>query len=137
MTCDAFLLSRKGEEPMNHLPELIELVKHPAIQSRRGEWQHGDKFFHFMDVSVVNDISDFRFRVVPDAANYQGAIWLPPLSDPIQPERGLTGLLNERWELKQHMDGGFVLRTITGRVSTGPTPEIAVAKALISQWEEK
>jgi hypothetical protein len=49
----------------------------------------------------------------------------------------LTDLLSERWELKQHMDGGFVLRTITGRVSTGPTPEIAVMKAVIAQEEEK
>lgn len=121
---------------MNHLPELIELCRHPSIQSRRGEWRKGDQWA-CEHITIYEGYVDWDRDANKWTPHCVKSIWIPKLSDSIQPKRGLTDLLSERWELKQHMDGGFVLRTITGRVSTGPTPEIAVMKAVIAQEEEK
>lgn len=116
-----------------HLDELIALVSHPAIQGRRGEWLPGDRYwiksYHLFSLIV------FDPEQIPNHA-----IWLPPLSDPIQPERGLLGFL--KGLLSIDYKGGnlgyyvWVIADDLMRHFDGPTPEIAVAKAIVAQEEK-
>lgn len=123
-----------------HLDELISIVNHPAIQGRRGEWLPGDRYwiksYHLFSLIV------FDPEQIPNHA-----IWLPPFSDPIQPERGLMGMVpcdndgfslvwkccgEDHWGINfcSSYDHSYV-------VAHGPTPEIAVCKAIIAQSKEE
>lgn len=139
-----------------HLDELISLVKHPAIQGRRGPaFYEGDAFYYEGEMYFVGNCSlDGDLDVLSPGCGCcedlmfgndekeHTAIWLPPLSDPIQPERGLMGMLNNfMWLGLAEQDPklrheGWVCVTVRGEY-IGPTPEIAVAKAIVAQWEEK
>lgn len=121
-----------------HLDELISLVNHPAIQGRRGEWKVGDFFWTNEDVFYDGpNIYSVQYNVEPP----DDAIWLPPLSDPIQPERGLLGFL--KGLLSIDYKGGnlgyyvWVIADDLMRHFDGPTPEIAVCKAVIAQSKEE
>ena len=68
---------------MNYLPELISLVSHPAIQGRRGEWKVGDAYWDGKEVRYIKEPQgDYN------PGHFITCLWLPPLSDPVQPERG-------------------------------------------------
>jgi len=142
------------EEAMNHLHELIELVKHPAIQSRRWEWQVGDMYccprqaesngdgIKLIGSEDYTDIAD-QAHIIFEPCCPDVAIWIPKLSDPIQPERGLIGLCKGLTTIGSPVmkDNWFVMVRVVNsdgeyvRFDTfkGPTPEIAVAKAVIAQ----
>jgi len=117
-----------------HLDELISIVNHPAIQGRRGEWLPGDRYwiksYHLFSLIV------FDPEQIPNHA-----IWLPPLSDPIQPERGLWGMINwNRWNMYVFPDRVCMYDHKKGNNNieiVGPTPEIAVCKAIVAQSEEE
>ena len=136
-----------------HLDELISLVKHPAIQGRRGYWRCYDKFMtkHSPDIKVVLDTVATRTGIELKAMENgilgnigwgaNDCVWLPPLSDPIQPERGLLGFL--KGLLSIDYKGGnlgyyvWVIADDLMRHFDGPTPEIAVCKAIVAQSEEE
>lgn len=134
-----------------HLDELIELCRHPAIQERRGEWQEGDRFCIDGEIYTIGDYTIAGDGMMAgDVGVYYywddmiRAIWVPPLSDPLRPERSLIGMINRFYDLHYSWrtgkftcnhwhsgDGGddcFLSYY-------GPTPEIAVAKAVIAQEE--
>ena len=141
---------------MNHLHELIELVKHPAIQSRRWEWQVGDMYccprqaesngdgIKLIGSEDYTDIAD-QAHIIFEPCCPDVAIWIPKLSDPIQPERGLIGLLDqfESLETVTSLDTGersyrcSIIKDYCTFRFHGPTPEIAVAKAVIAQVKEE
>ena len=68
-------------------------------------------------------------------------VWIPKLSDPIQPERGLMGLVkNEPSLFYRFFDRLWICETYSNDhqrtgLFDGSTPEIAVAKAVIVQEE--
>lgn len=131
-----------------HLDELIELCRHPAIQERRGEWKVGDIFY------CSHCKGGLRFIVGRIAPNYLrcaesdhlqfDCTWIPLFNDPIQPERGLIGLVKNLVWLMPPSDS-YVLERSKNRwkCSTedreyyGPTAEIAVAKAVIEQYRKE
>lgn len=85
---------------MNHLPKLIELCRHPSIQGRRGKWQDADTYaIESGKWAVENHHTDHHSAITRHQQGWE-PIWLPPLSDPIQPERGLWGMINwNRWNM--------------------------------------
>jgi len=136
-------------ETMN-LNELIELCRHPCIQGRRGEWREGDRFtidgetYTIGDYTIAGDglmAGDVRVYYYFIWDDMIRATWLPPLSDPIQPERGLWGMINwNRWNMYVFPDRVCMYDHKKGNNNieiVGPTPEIAVCKAIVAQSEEE
>lgn len=128
-----------------HLDELISLCRHPKIQERRGEWLPAD--IHVDKYGIVRHVSNTDLYGDEDGERtFDNNTWLPPLSDPLRPERSLMGMLGEKkigieignnrlWYC--NISAGYA---VTGEIVfdsfPGPTPEIAVCKAVIAQREE-
>lgn len=122
----------KGEQMTE---EMLKLYANPEIQSRRGPWQVGDKYW-----CKEHGIIFYPSRVC--YAGNEGLIWLPPDSSYEQLERSLWGMLEGRKELIEFqplskMTNNFVV-TVRGNdtiyIGTGKTPTEALLRAI---WEQK
>ena len=124
-----------------HLDELISLCRHPKIQGRRGEWAMHDRSWCNKWKKVSDEYPCVICSACQDSNSCPDRLWLPPLSDPIQPERGLLGFL--KGLLSIDYKGGnlgyyvWVIADDLMRHFDGPTPEIAVCKAIVAQSEEE
>lgn len=118
---------------MTHLDELIELCMHPKIQGRRGEWQVGDLFYSIEGDEILR--AYFCPGYPLDTSPADGDVWLPPLSDPLRPERGLLGMLSEFLLAIRKLENGWICIAVLEEATgfDGPTPEIAVAKAIVGE----
>lgn len=95
-------------------------------------------------LNQVNGLSKIIIQTIiqqsPDINKGGSLFGSPPLSDPIQPERGLLGFL--KGLLSIDYKGGnlgyyvWVIADDLMRHFDGPTPEIAAAKALIAQEQK-
>lgn len=101
-----------------HFDELISLCRHPKIQEKRGKWQVGDRFYceHCKGgIRLLVGLVSPEYLCCPKSDHLQyDCIWIPPLSNPLEPERSLIGMMN-----------GLPF------LYNGPTLEIAVCKAII------
>lgn len=136
-----------------HLDELISLVKHPAIQGRRGEWLPGDCCYDPLTQSVGYYVGEYANsggmtytisyeHCLVYAESMDKYIWIPKLSDPIHPERGLIGMLKNLESIIKHSVNDLGVHNYecyrafvkwNRECCEGPTPEIAVAKAIVGQ----
>ena len=124
-----------------HLDELISLCRHPKIQGRRGEWAMHDRSWCNKWKKVPDEYPCVICSACQDSNSCPDRLWLPPLSDPIQPERGLWGMINwNRWNMYVFPDRVCMYDHKKGNNNieiVGPTPEIAVCKAIVAQSEEE
>lgn len=120
-----------------HLDELISLCRHPKIQERRGKWQVGDAYWDGQEIRYIKEPQgDYN------PGHFISCLWIPPLSDPIRPGRSLLGMVQHdgdgyhltcecceigKWSIEYDSPDGEWIS------AHGPTPEIAVAKAVVEQ----
>lgn len=125
---------------------LLKWYQNPAIQSKRGEWQVGDKAYFCGEKILIVNADDgivgwYNYNDVYKTVSEKtpSLIWLPPLWSDEQPERCLWGMID--WNhLNCHVNGKGRVRLrktdAYGQVLWGTpltTPTEAVLKAIIAQ----
>ena len=100
------------------------LSKCKCVRKVKGDWDYGDiycnhygSFGHF---PVANDTWDYSND------GWKSAIWVPPLYDPICPERSLIGIAKS---LKLHENRKYDLKQLYYQ----DRPDLALAQAIIEQ----
>ena len=117
--------------------ELLKLYSHPTIQSKRGGWQHGDRYMCKHSGTVVMTVTwiDNQFgekEYLPCCFNQ--SIWLPPLYSDEQPERNLIFFVDGFDALKQYAIDSWVCITDKYQIEA-KTPTEAVLGAIIAKEE--
>lgn len=127
---------------MTHLNELISLCRHPKIQERRGKWQVGDRFYceHCKGgIRLLVGLISPEYLCCPELDHLQcDCIWIPPLSNPLNPERSLLGMLEGEINIERNKHTWCVIvdqREGTYGYYKDDSLEIAVCKAVIGQYE--
>jgi hypothetical protein len=111
--------------------EEISLYFMRCIQERRGKSQKKDRYYcPKREKEYAGGMGEAG---CPAMCN--SCIWIPPLSDPENPGRGLLGMLKNFKGLRADSAGGWVVRLQDGRRFDAATPELAVLKAI--EWEQK
>jgi hypothetical protein len=125
----------------------LTLISHPAIQGRRGEWQVGDCGYFRGNVFYVTGGTTKQefYRVNRDklAEEFMAEmLWLPLPIDPINPERGLWGMVAEHATYVKVLDtkdqvSVEVRRGVSISVFYGKTLTEALLRAIIAQEDSK
>lgn len=89
------------------------------------EWLYGDKYLDDGEIQTIDNES-LRCCLSPPKAG--GNIWIPPLYDPIRPERSLWGMsagIREEWSVMQ-----------AGIFIASERPDLFLAEMIIEQEGE-
>jgi len=91
-----------------------------AVKKVFGGWEVGDRFAFGKEIQTVTDESLNQHR--------RQAVWIPPLYDPIRPERSLWGMsagIREEWSVMQ-----------AGIFIASERPDLFLAEMIIEQEGE-
>ena len=107
----------------------------PEVESVRGQW-------HVVDNVIRHDTKELDIVYPLDLACGQDAVWLPPLYDPIRPERSLIGIAKSMGYEINLFTNPYVYSEWVCEVSSHPalgaysvyakTPDLALAKAILA-----
>ena len=122
----------------DQMKEFVELCKHQAIAGKRGEWVGTD---HAWWEDTGKPETCYADAPTDQAISGQLAVWLPPVYNYQNPERGLWGMVDWQYvHTADYMtnDGDFWLYDKRGTGEdgefSGPLP-LVLAKAIIWQHE--
>jgi len=118
----------------NELKMLIALQ--PNIKEAMGEHYDGDMLYS-IDAEGL-----FAYCALCDVQknyNTDKYIHIPLTIDPVNPERGLFGMLDKTklWWLRTYLNGDVQLSNSDFQSWRAATPTEAILKALCEQWEVK
>lgn len=106
-----------------------------AVKKVFGGWEVGDRFAFGKEIQTVTDESLNQHR--------RQAVWIPPLYDPIRPERSLIGIAMVKYDVELHVNQGWVCHLLdkqSGAYLYGgydtARPDLALARAIIEQEGE-
>jgi len=109
-------------------------VLQPMIKKAMGEWQHGDKGYCI----THNESYLYDYETNSCCCNKEN-ILIPLTIDPVNPKRGLWGMLEGAKVLKVYANGSVNLRVLVEgefeKYYEADTPTEAILKALCHQWE--
>jgi hypothetical protein len=111
--------------------EEINLYFMHFIQERRGKSQKKDRYY----CPKRNKEYTGGKGEASCPAMCNSCIWIPPLSEPENPGRGLLGMLQDFKEIKNNLAGDWSVYRHDGGRFDAATPELAVLKAI--EWEQK
>lgn len=126
----------------DHIREFASIVDCPEIQALRGEWKHGDFMYDPAEEAIIILCSYCDTTENANWIEYDGAIWLPPVSSISHPERSMVGAIGYNIVKMVPLTFGDDRTATSWRVGVwretvhvmrwfeGPIIEIAMAKAL-------
>ena len=99
------------------------LNKLPEVKEVFGEWDYGDTYCNCHGFLGHFPVANGTWDYTNDGWKF--AIWIPPIYDPIRPERSLwhlSGDIRWHWSVSERLQFTFDAR-----------PDLALAKAILEQ----